>query len=399
MSSGSDDSPLAKTPRPSISAFFKRKSPPLVSPTIKSPSVKQETTHNKVIDIVDDDDDDILEVSGPSSSKKPRTSARSKGAAARRAALTQPTSSYFNQASPKASEIKAQKHDEAPVAGPSRLPDNAKRSTALDAFRLPPVHRPQPAASGSAFGNYSLAPVSQAVQSLQERVRTEEQDRRHEAWQYRLMAPGGLVPRRRSLALDEAAASEARRLAGGDDVDPVGSGEHTPLPEPEPEDAAALNSEDESRKTEAESVGNKLAAKFAAKGSDVQNGKGRKKKKEEDVGPSGQTYTPLEKQYMEIKDANPDVLLFMEVGYKYKFHGDDAKTASKELGIACFPQRNFYTASIPTHRMNIHVKKLISLGYKVGVVSQTETAALKKASENRNAPFTRKLTHLFTAAT
>jgi DNA mismatch repair protein MSH3 len=43
--------------------------------------------------------------------------------------------------------------------------------------------------------------------------------------------------------------------------------------------------------------------------------------------------------------------------------------------------------------------RLISLGYKVGVISQTETAALKKVSDNRNAPFTRRLTHLFTAAT
>lgn len=64
-----------------------------------------------------------------------------------------------------------------------------------------------------------------------------------------------------------------------------------------------------------------------------------------------------------------------------------------------FPARNFYTASIPTHRLLIHVKKLISLGYKVGVISQMETAALKKVGENRNAPFTRELTQLYTAAT
>jgi DNA mismatch repair ATPase MutS len=42
---------------------------------------------------------------------------------------------------------------------------------------------------------------------------------------------------------------------------------------------------------------------------------------------------------------------------------------------------------------------LLSRGYRVGVVSQTETAALKKIGDNRNAPFDRKVTHLFTAAT
>lgn len=35
----------------------------------------------------------------------------------------------------------------------------------------------------------------------------------------------------------------------------------------------------------------------------------------------------------------------------------------------------------------------------MGVVRQTETRALKQASDNRNAPFTRKLTDLYTAAT
>ena len=42
---------------------------------------------------------------------------------------------------------------------------------------------------------------------------------------------------------------------------------------------------------------------------------------------------------------------------------------------------------------------LLSRGYRVGIVSQTETAALKKIGDNRNTPFDRKVTHLFTAAT
>ncbi|KAI9138937.1 muts domain V-domain-containing protein [Paraphysoderma sedebokerense] len=110
-------------------------------------------------------------------------------------------------------------------------------------------------------------------------------------------------------------------------------------------------------------------------------------------------YTPLEKQFVEIKSENPDVLLLVEVGYKYRFFGDDAQIASRQLNIACFIDRHFYTASIPTHRLSVHVKKLVSAGYKVGVVRQTETAALKAASDNRNAPFTRKLTNIYTRAT
>ena len=37
--------------------------------------------------------------------------------------------------------------------------------------------------------------------------------------------------------------------------------------------------------------------------------------------------------------------------------------------------------------------------WQVGIVQQTETAALKKAGDNRNAPFTRQLTALYTRAT
>ena len=39
------------------------------------------------------------------------------------------------------------------------------------------------------------------------------------------------------------------------------------------------------------------------------------------------------------------------------------------------------------------------MGYKVGVVKQVETAALKAVSEKKSGPFTRKLTALYTRTT
>lgn len=53
--------------------------------------------------------------------------------------------------------------------------------------------------------------------------------------------------------------------------------------------------------------------------------------------------------------------------------------------------QNFYSAMIPVHRLDIHIKRLITAGHKVGVVRQKETAALKKAGDNRSAPFIREL--------
>lgn len=79
--------------------------------------------------------------------------------------------------------------------------------------------------------------------------------------------------------------------------------------------------------------------KGRAKSGRVQPEKGGKKA---EIGPSGQTYTPLEQQVSgglirclitlmrpwkirRLIAKHPDVLLMVEVGYKYKFFGEDAK--------------------------------------------------------------------------
>ena len=122
--------------------------------------------------------------------------------------------------------------------------------------------------------------------------------------------------------------------------------------------------------------------------------------------------TPMEKQVLEIKKQNSDTLLVVEVGYKYRFFGEDARTAAKELSIVCIPGKyrydehpseahldRFASASIPVHRLHVHVKRLVAAGHKVGIVRQLETAALKAVGDNRNAPFVRKLTNLYTKGT
>ncbi|XP_020222089.1 DNA mismatch repair protein MSH3 isoform X2 [Cajanus cajan] len=110
-------------------------------------------------------------------------------------------------------------------------------------------------------------------------------------------------------------------------------------------------------------------------------------------------YTPLEQQVLNLKAKHPDVLLMVEVGYKYRFFGQDAEHAARVLGIYAHVDHNFLTASIPTFRLNVHVRRLVSAGYKVGVVKQTETAAIKAQSSNRLGPFCRGLSALYTKAT
>ncbi|XP_042637261.1 DNA mismatch repair protein Msh3 [Orycteropus afer afer] len=114
---------------------------------------------------------------------------------------------------------------------------------------------------------------------------------------------------------------------------------------------------------------------------------------------SKSTYTPLELQYMEMKQQHKDAILCVECGYKYRFFGDDAEIAARELNIYCHLDHNFMTASIPAHRLFVHVRRLVAKGYKVGVVKQTETAALKAIGDNKSSVFSRKLTALYTKST
>ncbi|XP_076055515.1 DNA mismatch repair protein Msh3-like [Oratosquilla oratoria] len=109
--------------------------------------------------------------------------------------------------------------------------------------------------------------------------------------------------------------------------------------------------------------------------------------------------TPLEQQVVLIKEQYPNALLFVECGYKYRFFGEDAEIAARELNIIAHLDHNFMTASIPTHRLHVHVRRLVAKGYKVGVVKQKETAALKAAGSNKNAPFMRELSELYTRST
>jgi DNA mismatch repair protein MSH3 len=47
--------------------------------------------------------------------------------------------------------------------------------------------------------------------------------------------------------------------------------------------------------------------------------------------------TPMELQILDIKRKHMDTLLIVEVGYKFKFYGEDARIAAKELSIVCIP--------------------------------------------------------------
>src|SRR4051812_9883777 len=90
--------------------------------------------------------------------------------------------------------------------------------------------------------------------------------------------------------------------------------------------------------------------------------------------------TPAMSQYVEIKAANPDCLLFYRMGDFYEMFFEDAEVASRALGIMLTKRgkylgRDVPLCGVPVHRADEYLHKLIALGHRVAVCEQLEDPA------------------------
>jgi DNA mismatch repair protein MutS len=90
--------------------------------------------------------------------------------------------------------------------------------------------------------------------------------------------------------------------------------------------------------------------------------------------------TPMMEQYIEIKAANPDSLLFYRMGDFYELFFDDAEKASQALGIVLTKRGKHQGADIPmcgvpVHAADDYLQKLIAQGFRVAVCEQIEDPA------------------------
>jgi DNA mismatch repair protein MutS len=99
--------------------------------------------------------------------------------------------------------------------------------------------------------------------------------------------------------------------------------------------------------------------------------------------------TPMMEQYIEIKAANPDCLLFYRMGDFYELFFDDAEVASRALGIV-LTKRGKHRGSdipmcgVPVERADEYLHRLIALGHRVAVCEQLEdpAAARKRGAKS-----------------
>lgn len=93
--------------------------------------------------------------------------------------------------------------------------------------------------------------------------------------------------------------------------------------------------------------------------------------------------TPMMAQYIEIKAANPDSLLFYRMGDFYELFFEDAEIASQSLGIVLTKRgkhqgQDIPMCGVPVDRADDYLQRLIGLGHRVAVCEQTEDPAEAK---------------------
>ncbi len=99
--------------------------------------------------------------------------------------------------------------------------------------------------------------------------------------------------------------------------------------------------------------------------------------------------TPLMRQYKKIKAQYPDAIVLFRMGDFYETFEDDAKIASKVLGIALTKRANGAAADVPLagfphHALDVYLPKLVKAGYKVAICEQLEDPKLAKGIVKRD---------------
>ncbi len=99
--------------------------------------------------------------------------------------------------------------------------------------------------------------------------------------------------------------------------------------------------------------------------------------------------TPMMRQYMELKEAHPEALLFFRLGDFYEMFFEDAITASRELeltltGRDCGLEERAPMCGVPWHAVDGYIARLIARGYKVAIAEQTEDPGKTKTLVKRD---------------
>jgi DNA mismatch repair protein MutS len=119
--------------------------------------------------------------------------------------------------------------------------------------------------------------------------------------------------------------------------------------------------------------------------------------------PDNAAKTPMMAQYLEIKRAHPDYLLFYRMGDFYELFFDDAVQAAAALDITLTRRgrhdgTDIPMAGVPAHSHEAYLERLIRKGFKVAICDQTEDPA-EARKRGGKALVRREVTRLVTPGT
>ena len=100
-------------------------------------------------------------------------------------------------------------------------------------------------------------------------------------------------------------------------------------------------------------------------------------------------YSPMIRQYLEIKEQYPDTLVFYRVGDFYELFFNDAIVGAKELEIVLTGkdagvEERIPMAGVPYHAVDSYLDTLTEKGYKVAIVEQIEDPKLAQGIVKRD---------------
>lgn len=99
-------------------------------------------------------------------------------------------------------------------------------------------------------------------------------------------------------------------------------------------------------------------------------------------------YTPMMQHYLQLKEENPEPILFYRLGDFYEMFFEDAKLASQELDLVLTGrnagvEEKVPMCGIPYHAASSYIQRLIKKGYKVAICEQLSDPATSKGLVDR----------------
>lgn len=99
--------------------------------------------------------------------------------------------------------------------------------------------------------------------------------------------------------------------------------------------------------------------------------------------------SPMMQQYIDIKEKNPDSIIFFRLGDFYEMFYEQAELCSRELeltltGKDCGEKERAPMCGIPFHSVDSYIAKLVEKGYKVALCEQVEDPKQAKGLVKRD---------------